>query len=60
MHDKGRQISTQFYERLALSKRKAPMLEKGHVPRPEDAVSADEVIRDSRHPSSGVVCSLRF
>ena len=29
-----RQIGTQFYERTALSKRKAAMLEKGKAPRP--------------------------
>jgi predicted nuclease of restriction endonuclease-like (RecB) superfamily len=41
-----RQISTQFYERTALSKRKAVMLAKGQVPRPEDAVTPEEEIRD--------------
>lgn len=42
-----RQISTGFYERTALSKNKAAMLEKGAAPRPADAVSADETVRDS-------------
>lgn len=41
-----RQVSTQFYERTALSKRKAAMLEKGQVPRPEDAVTPEEEVRD--------------
>jgi predicted nuclease of restriction endonuclease-like (RecB) superfamily len=41
-----RQISTQFYERTALSKRKAAILQKGQVPRPEDAVTPEEAIRD--------------
>jgi predicted nuclease of restriction endonuclease-like (RecB) superfamily len=41
-----RQIGTQFYERTALSKRKAAMLTKGQVPRPEDAVTAEEEVRD--------------
>jgi predicted nuclease of restriction endonuclease-like (RecB) superfamily len=41
-----RQIDTQFYERTALSRNKAAMLIKGAKPRPEDAVSVDEEIRD--------------
>ena len=41
-----RQISTQFYQRLALSKRKAAMLEKALIPLPEDAVTVEDVIRD--------------
>lgn len=41
-----RQISTQFYQRLALSKRKTAMLEKALVPLPEDAVTVEDVIRD--------------
>ena len=41
-----RQIDSQFYERTALSKNKAAMLTKGQKPRPEDAVSADEEIKD--------------
>jgi predicted nuclease of restriction endonuclease-like (RecB) superfamily len=41
-----RQISTLFYERTALSRRKEAMLLKGQVPRPEDAVSLEETIRD--------------
>jgi predicted nuclease of restriction endonuclease-like (RecB) superfamily len=41
-----RQVSSQFYERTAHSKRKAAMLEKGQVARPEDAVSARDEIRD--------------
>ncbi len=41
-----RQVSTQFYERTALSKRKAALLNQGQVPRPEDAVSPEEEVRD--------------
>lgn len=41
-----RQINSQFYERSALSKNKAAMLVKGGRAKPEDAVSADEEIRN--------------
>jgi predicted nuclease of restriction endonuclease-like (RecB) superfamily len=41
-----RQISSQFYERTALSKEKSAMLLKGEKPQPEDGVSADEEIRN--------------
>lgn len=41
-----RQINAQFYERAALSKNKSAMLLKGEKPRPSDAVSADEEIRN--------------
>jgi predicted nuclease of restriction endonuclease-like (RecB) superfamily len=41
-----RQINTQFYERTALSRNKAAMLLKGEKPKPGDAVSADEEIRN--------------
>lgn len=41
-----RQISTQFYERTALSRNKEAMLLKGRQPRPEDAVTVEETIRD--------------
>jgi len=41
-----RQINSQFYERTALSKNKTEMLLKGEKPKPEDAVSADEEIRN--------------
>ncbi len=41
-----RQISTMFYERTALSKNKAAMLIKGAKPKPEDAVTAAEEIKD--------------
>src|SRR5262249_22687710 len=40
-----RQVSTQFYERTALSKDKAAMLTKGQQPRPEDTVRVEEEIR---------------
>lgn len=42
----NRQISTQFYERTALSKNKAAMLTKHVAARAEDAVSAEEEIKD--------------
>lgn len=41
-----RQIGSQFYERTALSRNKAAMLLKGRKPRSEDAVSADEEVRN--------------
>ena len=41
-----RQISTQFFERTALSRNKEAMLRKGQQPLPEDAVTLEEVIRD--------------
>lgn len=41
-----RQVNSQFYERTALSKNKTAMLMKGENPKPEDAVSADEEIRN--------------
>ncbi|GAB7525724.1 PDDEXK nuclease domain-containing protein [Paraburkholderia sp. 2C] len=41
-----RQINSQFYERTALSKNKAAMLVKGAVPKPTDAVTADDAIKD--------------
>src|SRR4029077_20039706 len=41
-----RQIATQFYERALLSKNKAAILQKGTVPKPEDAVSPEEEIKD--------------
>jgi predicted nuclease of restriction endonuclease-like (RecB) superfamily len=41
-----RQIGSQFYERVALSRNKAAMLRKGEAARPEDAVTVREEIRD--------------
>lgn len=41
-----RQISTQFYERTALSRDKAALLRKGEKSRPQDAVTVDEEIKD--------------
>jgi predicted nuclease of restriction endonuclease-like (RecB) superfamily len=41
-----RQVSTLFYERTALSKNKAKMLTSGAKARPEDAVSAEEEIKN--------------
>ena len=42
----SRQISTQFYERTALSRNKASLLKKGAVRKPEDAVTAEEELKD--------------
>jgi predicted nuclease of restriction endonuclease-like (RecB) superfamily len=41
-----RQIASQFYERTALSRNKAAMLEKGANPKLEDVVTPEEEIRD--------------
>jgi predicted nuclease of restriction endonuclease-like (RecB) superfamily len=41
-----RQINSQFYERTALSKNKTAMLLKGEKTKADDAVSADEEIRN--------------
>lgn len=41
-----RQISTQFYERTALSKNKAAMLRKGAKVQPGEAPTAEEEIKD--------------
>jgi len=41
-----RQINSQFYERTALSKNKTAMMLKGGKAEPDDAVSADEEIRN--------------
>jgi predicted nuclease of restriction endonuclease-like (RecB) superfamily len=42
----NRQIDSQFYERTLLSRNKAAMLAKGQRPRPEDAVTPREEIKD--------------
>ncbi len=41
-----RQISTQFYERIALSKNKATMLEKAETAESSDAITPEEAIKD--------------
>jgi predicted nuclease of restriction endonuclease-like (RecB) superfamily len=41
-----RQISTQFYERTLKSRDKLKMLTNGAKPRPEDAETPDELVRD--------------
>lgn len=41
-----RQIATQFFERAAKSKQQAAMLTRGQRPKPEDAVSVQDEIRD--------------
>ncbi|HEV2396002.1 MAG TPA: PDDEXK nuclease domain-containing protein [Candidatus Sulfotelmatobacter sp.] len=41
-----RQIGSQFYERIALSKSKAAMLEKAQTPESSDAITPEEAIKD--------------
>jgi predicted nuclease of restriction endonuclease-like (RecB) superfamily len=41
-----RQINSQFYQRIALSRNKAAMLAKGEIALPEDAVTPEEAIKD--------------
>jgi predicted nuclease of restriction endonuclease-like (RecB) superfamily len=41
-----RQIGSQFYERIALSKNKAAMLEKAQTPESTDAITPEEAIKD--------------
>jgi predicted nuclease of restriction endonuclease-like (RecB) superfamily len=42
---RDRQISSQFYERTALSKNKAAMLRKGAIGKPADAISPDDAVK---------------
>ncbi|MCK5526657.1 MAG: DUF1016 family protein, partial [Candidatus Latescibacteria bacterium] len=42
----NRQISSQFYERTALSRNKAAMLKKGEKAQPEDTVTPEDEIKD--------------
>jgi predicted nuclease of restriction endonuclease-like (RecB) superfamily len=41
-----RQVNSQFYERIALSRNKAAMLEKGEVAEPGDAITPEQAIKD--------------
>ena len=41
-----RQINTQYYERTLLSRNKSAMLEQGISPRPEDATTPEEELKD--------------
>jgi predicted nuclease of restriction endonuclease-like (RecB) superfamily len=41
-----RQITSQFYERTAMSKNKASMLKKGEIAQPGDIVTPEEAIKD--------------
>lgn len=41
-----RQISSQFYERTALSRKKTAMLEKGEQPEPGDLITPEQAIKD--------------
>jgi predicted nuclease of restriction endonuclease-like (RecB) superfamily len=41
-----RQIASQFYQRTLLSRNKTAMLRKGVLPRPEDALTPEEEIKD--------------
>lgn len=42
----ARQIGTQFFERTSRSRNQEEMLRKGQQPKPEDAVSAEDAVRD--------------
>lgn len=42
----GRQIDSQFYERTALSRDKAAMLDRGAEARPEDVTTPEEEVKD--------------
>ena len=46
MRQLNRQIESQFYERTALSKNKAAMLTRGAKPKPQDAITPEEQIKD--------------
>jgi len=41
-----RQIGSQFYERIALSRNKAAMLKKAEPPEPSDTITPEEAIKD--------------
>jgi predicted nuclease of restriction endonuclease-like (RecB) superfamily len=41
-----RQIGSQFYERIALSRNKAAMMEKAQTPESSDAITPEEAIKD--------------
>lgn len=41
-----RQIGSQYYKRTLLSKKKAAMLQKGRVAKPEDRMTPEEIIKD--------------
>ncbi|MBI2782683.1 MAG: DUF1016 domain-containing protein [Gammaproteobacteria bacterium] len=41
-----RQINSQFYERIALSRNKAAMLQKGEVAEPGDTITPEQAIKD--------------
>lgn len=41
-----RQVNSQFYERIALSRNKAAMLEKGEIAEPGDTITPEQAIKD--------------
>lgn len=41
-----RQINSQFYERIALSRNKAAMLQKAEVAEPQDAITPEQALKD--------------
>lgn len=41
-----RQVNSQFYERIALSRNKAAMLEQAEVAMPEDAITPEQTLKD--------------
>ena len=46
MRQLGRQIDSQFYERIALSRNKAGMLQKAELAQPGDALTPEDAIKD--------------
>ena len=46
MRQLDRQVNSQFYERTALSRNKAAMLEKGEIAEPGDAITPEQAIKD--------------
>lgn len=46
VHQLDRQIQSQFYERIALSRNKAALLKKAGITVPGDTVTAEEAIKD--------------
>jgi len=42
----NRQVNSQFYERIALSRNKAAMLQKAEVAEPDDAITPEQAIKD--------------
>ena len=41
-----RQVNSQFFERIALSRNKSAMLQKGEIAEPDDAITPEQAIKD--------------